>query len=140
MPYLDHQEYDWRLHKRDVADRFTPNETQRVTLIVGAYVSVHKNSQMVYLYVYYRCYILAIAILWHIPYLNYVCTSAALNFGERVFTKLEQNISFSLEIVYPFKLLTVALHEVSRIASRIGKVDRVSFTTDVSSLFGGLAR
>ncbi|CAG8650723.1 3990_t:CDS:2 [Acaulospora colombiana] len=67
MPYLDHQEYDWHLHKRAVADRFTPNETQRVTLIVGA------------------SYIVAIAILWHIPYLNLV--------------------------LYPFKLLTVALHE-----------------------------
>ncbi|PVG02142.1 hypothetical protein CPB86DRAFT_725915 [Serendipita vermifera] len=69
MPYIDHQEYDWHLHKRAVADRFTPNETQRVTLIVGA------------------CYIVAIAILWHIPYLNLV--------------------------LYPFKLLTVALHEFS---------------------------
>ncbi|KAI0093805.1 peptidase M50B-like-domain-containing protein [Irpex rosettiformis] len=57
------------LFARDARDRLTPNETQRTTLIVAA------------------CYIVAIAILWHIPYLTL--------------------------ILYPFKLLTVGFHEMS---------------------------
>jgi len=47
----------------------TPNDTQRITLIVAG------------------CYIIAIAILWHVPVLMW--------------------------IIYPFKLLTVGFHEMS---------------------------
>ncbi|GJJ12224.1 hypothetical protein Clacol_006465 [Clathrus columnatus] len=54
---------------RDAKSSFTPNETQRDTLIVAG------------------VYIIAIAILWHVPYVNY--------------------------IIYPFKLLTVGFHEMS---------------------------
>ncbi|KAJ8454163.1 hypothetical protein ONZ45_g19410 [Pleurotus djamor] len=54
---------------RDFQERITPNETQRNTLIVAG------------------IYILAIAILWHVPYLKVV--------------------------IYPFKLLTVGFHEMS---------------------------
>ncbi|TDL18475.1 hypothetical protein BD410DRAFT_774923 [Rickenella mellea] len=57
------------LSARDFRSQVTPNPTQKVTLIVAA------------------CYIVAIAILWHVPYLNL--------------------------ILYPFKLLTVGLHEMS---------------------------
>ncbi|KAI6100483.1 peptidase M50B-like-domain-containing protein [Pisolithus croceorrhizus] len=48
---------------------FTPNDTQKVTLIVAG------------------CYVIAIAILWHVPFLSW--------------------------IIYPFKLLTVGFHEMS---------------------------
>jgi len=54
---------------RDAKTSLTPNPTQRTTLIVAG------------------CYILVIAILWHVPYLNFV--------------------------IYPFKLLTVGFHEMS---------------------------
>ncbi|KAI5899179.1 uncharacterized protein SCHCODRAFT_02604401 [Schizophyllum commune H4-8] len=54
---------------RDAGSDLTPNTTQRNTLIVAA------------------VYILVIAILWHVPYLNM--------------------------IIYPFKLLTVGFHEMS---------------------------
>lgn len=54
---------------RDARSTLTPNETQRNTLIVAA------------------CYIVAIGILWHVPYLTL--------------------------ILYPFKLLTVGFHEMS---------------------------
>ncbi|KAH8824583.1 peptidase M50B-like-domain-containing protein [Flagelloscypha sp. PMI_526] len=54
---------------RDVKTILTPNATQKNTLIVAG------------------VYILVIAILWHVPYVNYV--------------------------LYPFKLLTVGLHEMS---------------------------
>ncbi|KAJ7756868.1 peptidase M50B-like-domain-containing protein [Mycena maculata] len=57
------------VYARDAASTLTPNETQRTTLIVAG------------------CYILIIAILWHVPYLN--------------------------KIIYPFKLLTVGFHEMS---------------------------
>ncbi|EIM90241.1 uncharacterized protein STEHIDRAFT_119283 [Stereum hirsutum FP-91666 SS1] len=57
------------IYSRDAASSLTPNETQRNTLIVAG------------------CYIIAIAILWHVPYLNF--------------------------IIYPFKLLTVGFHEMS---------------------------
>ncbi|KIM25998.1 hypothetical protein M408DRAFT_330785 [Serendipita vermifera MAFF 305830] len=70
MPTFD-VPHDFRYQRRDVDLRyqFTPNDTQRTTLIVAG------------------CYIVGIAILWHVPYLKY--------------------------ILYPFKLLTVALHEFS---------------------------
>jgi len=58
-----------QLFPRDFKTSITPNETQRITLIVAG------------------CYIIAIAILWHIPILSY--------------------------IIYPFKLLTVGFHEMS---------------------------
>ncbi|KII89323.1 hypothetical protein PLICRDRAFT_40981 [Plicaturopsis crispa FD-325 SS-3] len=57
------------LFARDAKSTLTPNATQRTTLIVAG------------------CYIVAIAILWHVPYLN--------------------------KILYPFKLLTVGFHEMS---------------------------
>jgi len=57
------------LEARDGAALLTPNPTQRTTLIVAG------------------CYIIAIAILWHVPYLKV--------------------------IIYPFKLLTVGFHEMS---------------------------
>ncbi|ETW85341.1 hypothetical protein HETIRDRAFT_407445 [Heterobasidion irregulare TC 32-1] len=56
-------------YARNFESRITPNATQRTTLIVAG------------------CYIVAIAILWHVPFLNY--------------------------IIYPFKLLTVGFHEMS---------------------------
>lgn len=54
---------------RDAKSSLEPNSTQRTTLIVAG------------------CYIIAIALLWHIPYLSF--------------------------IIYPFKLLTVGFHEMS---------------------------
>ncbi|KAE9398372.1 hypothetical protein BT96DRAFT_920902 [Gymnopus androsaceus JB14] len=54
---------------RDLSSTLSPNATQRTTLIIAA------------------CYILVIAILWHIPILSW--------------------------IIYPFKLLTVGFHEMS---------------------------
>ncbi|KAI0323853.1 hypothetical protein GY45DRAFT_1332179 [Cubamyces sp. BRFM 1775] len=62
-------EHNFAVFARDARDSLTPNETQRTTLIVAA------------------CYIVAIAILWHVPYLSV--------------------------IIYPFKLLTVGFHEMS---------------------------
>ncbi|KAH8100227.1 peptidase M50B-like-domain-containing protein [Cristinia sonorae] len=64
--FSDHPVY---LVARDARSQLTPNETQRTTLIVAG------------------CYIIAIAILWHVPYLSFV--------------------------IYPFKLLTVGFHEMS---------------------------
>ncbi|KAH9935811.1 peptidase M50B-like-domain-containing protein [Amylocystis lapponica] len=64
--FADHTLY---LAARDAASSLTPNSTQRTTLIVAG------------------CYIVAIAILWHVPYLSL--------------------------IIYPFKLLTVGFHEMS---------------------------
>jgi len=57
------------LLRRSVKSTLTPNATQETTLIVAA------------------CYIVIIAILWHVPYLKL--------------------------IIYPFKLLTVGFHEMS---------------------------
>ncbi|KAF8184930.1 peptidase M50B-like-domain-containing protein [Mycena galopus ATCC 62051] len=54
---------------RDVSTVLTPSPTQKTTLIVAG------------------VYIIVIAILWHVPYLN--------------------------KIIYPFKLLTVGFHEMS---------------------------
>ncbi|KAL5528893.1 hypothetical protein ACEPAG_4867 [Sanghuangporus baumii] len=74
MPYIDELEVrDFAafttLYPRDARSRLTPTDTQRTTLIVAA------------------CYIVAIAILWHVPVLSW--------------------------IIYPFKLLTVGFHEMS---------------------------
>lgn len=74
MPYLDEaSELSARdfvqLYPRDARSQLTPTATQRTTLIVAA------------------CYIVAIAILWHVPILSW--------------------------IIYPFKLLTVGFHEMS---------------------------
>ncbi|KAF9239684.1 peptidase M50B-like-domain-containing protein [Melanogaster broomeanus] len=66
MPSLDDHYY---LYPRDAATQLTPNATQRTTLIVAG------------------CYVVVIAILWHIPLLSW--------------------------IIYPFKLLTVGFHEMS---------------------------
>ncbi|EPT00085.1 hypothetical protein FOMPIDRAFT_1163375 [Fomitopsis schrenkii] len=70
MPYVpgdvDHTFYHTA---RSVEDTLKPSAEQRITLIVAG------------------CYIIAIAILWHVPYLS--------------------------AIIYPFKLLTVGFHEMS---------------------------
>ncbi|KAH7890036.1 peptidase M50B-like-domain-containing protein [Phlebopus sp. FC_14] len=66
MPFLDDETY---LYPRDARTQLTPNATQRTTLIVAG------------------CYVVAIAILWHVPLLSW--------------------------IIYPFKLLTVGFHEMS---------------------------
>ncbi|KAL7282979.1 hypothetical protein PYCCODRAFT_1390616 [Trametes coccinea BRFM310] len=65
-PYPEH---NFAVFARDAKDSLTPTATQRTTLIVAA------------------CYIVAIALLWHLPYLS--------------------------AIIYPFKLLTVGFHEMS---------------------------
>ncbi|KZT24037.1 hypothetical protein NEOLEDRAFT_1068187 [Neolentinus lepideus HHB14362 ss-1] len=57
------------VYARDAQNSLTPTSTQRTTLIVAG------------------CYIIAIAILWHVPFLSW--------------------------IIYPFKLLTVGFHEMS---------------------------
>ncbi|TFK46342.1 hypothetical protein OE88DRAFT_1638323 [Heliocybe sulcata] len=57
------------IYARDVQSSLTPTSTQRTTLIVAG------------------CYIIAIGILWHVPFLSW--------------------------IIYPFKLLTVGFHEMS---------------------------
>ncbi|KAL1947254.1 hypothetical protein VTO73DRAFT_14215 [Trametes versicolor] len=62
-------EHNFAVFARDAKDSLTPNATQRTTLIVAG------------------CYIIAIAILWHLPYVSV--------------------------IIYPFKLLTVGFHEMS---------------------------
>lgn len=67
MPVLEQNIH--ALQVRDARDALTPNETQRTTLIVAG------------------CYIIGIAILWHVPFLSW--------------------------IIYPFKLLTVGFHEMS---------------------------
>ncbi|KAL0070504.1 hypothetical protein AAF712_002336 [Marasmius tenuissimus] len=69
MPYLNESAPSAILAARDFGERVTPNATQRTTLIVAG------------------VYIIAIAILWHIPILSW--------------------------IIYPFKLLTVGFHEMS---------------------------
>ncbi|RPD59247.1 hypothetical protein L226DRAFT_536265 [Lentinus tigrinus ALCF2SS1-7] len=70
MPYVNgYPERNFAVFARDAQDTLTPNATQRTTLIVAA------------------CYIVAIAILWHLPYVSV--------------------------IIYPFKLLTVGFHEMS---------------------------
>ncbi|KAK0458582.1 peptidase M50B-like-domain-containing protein [Desarmillaria tabescens] len=68
MPAFDGSNDFHALLARD-ASRLVPNDTQRTTLIVAA------------------CYIIVIALLWHIPFLSW--------------------------IIYPFKLLTVGFHEMS---------------------------
>ncbi|KAF8515889.1 peptidase M50B-like-domain-containing protein [Gautieria morchelliformis] len=68
MPALDDNTY-YMLQVRSAASQLTPNATQRTTLIIAG------------------VYIIVIAILWHVPYLNW--------------------------IIYPFKLLTVGFHEMS---------------------------
>ncbi|KZS98844.1 hypothetical protein SISNIDRAFT_421220 [Sistotremastrum niveocremeum HHB9708] len=67
-PY-DYDTLQSTLQPRDAKSLLTPNPTQRTTLIVAG------------------CYIIGIAILWYVPFLNW--------------------------IIYPFKLLTVGFHEGS---------------------------
>ncbi|THV05121.1 hypothetical protein K435DRAFT_826609 [Dendrothele bispora CBS 962.96] len=73
MPYIhegsENATFGAFLASRDFKSQVTPNETQRTTLIVAG------------------CYIIVIAVLWHIPFLSW--------------------------IIYPFKLLTVGFHEMS---------------------------
>ncbi|WVQ88099.1 hypothetical protein IAS59_001833 [Cryptococcus gattii] len=73
--------------KRDVAEQLTPNDTQKVTLIVAA------------------CYIVAIAILVLVSF-NYVFANPSPANNYRHVPILEK-------LIYPFKLLTVGLHEMS---------------------------
>ncbi|WVO20079.1 uncharacterized protein IAS62_001369 [Cryptococcus decagattii] len=73
--------------KRDVAEQLTPNDTQKVTLIVAA------------------CYIVAIAILVLVSF-NYVLANSSPVNNYRHVPILEK-------LIYPFKLLTVGLHEMS---------------------------
>ncbi|KAM5542736.1 hypothetical protein V8D89_003697 [Ganoderma adspersum] len=71
-PYVDGfpvQDHNFAVFARDAKESLTPNATQRTTLIVAG------------------VYIIAIFILWHMPYLSV--------------------------IIYPFKLLTVGFHEMS---------------------------
>ncbi|KDQ59675.1 hypothetical protein JAAARDRAFT_33248 [Jaapia argillacea MUCL 33604] len=65
----DNAQNTTHLYLRDFATQIKPNATQRTTLIVAG------------------CYIVAIAILWHVRFLSW--------------------------IIYPFKLLTVGFHEMS---------------------------
>ncbi|EMD34348.1 hypothetical protein CERSUDRAFT_86471 [Gelatoporia subvermispora B] len=69
MPAANFSNHELYLFVRDARSSLTPNHTQEITLIVAA------------------CYVVAIGILWHVPYLSV--------------------------IIYPFKLLTVGLHEMS---------------------------
>jgi len=69
MPLLHDFASDHYIFARDAKSQLTPSATQKTTLIVAG------------------CYIIAIAILWHVPYLKL--------------------------IIYPFKLLTVGFHEMS---------------------------
>ncbi|CAE6434138.1 unnamed protein product [Rhizoctonia solani] len=78
MPILDSRALAERFHEKathalvrrvDVKTSLTPNDTQRTTLIVAG------------------VYVIAIGLLWHIPFLSW--------------------------IIYPFKLLTVGFHEMS---------------------------
>jgi len=70
MPFISQYLNETSIYARDdFQTRVTPTPTQRTTLIIAA------------------CYIIAIAILWHVPYLK--------------------------SIIYPFKLLTVGFHEMS---------------------------
>ncbi|KAG8848300.1 hypothetical protein FRC20_002601 [Serendipita sp. 405] len=91
MPYF---QLPQDLEKRDVAERFTPNGAQKVTLIVAG------------------CYIVGIAILWNVPYLKY--------------------------LLYPFKLLTVALHEVCGLYNKTGERSNPTLTSSpqLMLLFG----
>ncbi|KAF8590499.1 hypothetical protein K439DRAFT_1627777 [Ramaria rubella] len=68
MPAFTDDTY-YALQIRDATSQLTPNSTQRTTLIVAG------------------VYVVAIAILWHVPVLSW--------------------------IIYPFKLLTVGFHEMS---------------------------
>ncbi|QRW26910.1 pre-mRNA-splicing factor CWC22 [Rhizoctonia solani] len=78
MPILDSSALAERFHEEatralvrrvDVKTSLTPNDTQRTTLIIAG------------------VYVIAIGLLWHIPFLSW--------------------------IIYPFKLLTVGFHEMS---------------------------
>lgn len=70
MPFISQYPNITSIYPReDIQDRLRPTPTQRITLIVAG------------------CYIIAIAILWHVPVLK--------------------------TLLYPFKLLTVGFHEMS---------------------------
>ncbi|KZP32601.1 hypothetical protein FIBSPDRAFT_925090 [Athelia psychrophila] len=69
MPAINESLDSRYIFARDVTTSLTPTETQKVTLIVAG------------------CYVIAIAILWHVPYLKL--------------------------LIYPFRLLTVGFHEMS---------------------------
>ncbi|KIM87416.1 hypothetical protein PILCRDRAFT_814937 [Piloderma croceum F 1598] len=85
---------------RDAKSTLTPTPTQKVTLIVAG------------------CYVIAIAILWHVPYLKL--------------------------LIYPFKLLTVGFHEMSHAIMGIltcAKVHSIELDPDeggATSMSGGI--
>jgi hypothetical protein len=85
---------------RDAKTELTPTETQKVTLIVAG------------------CYIIVIAILWHVPFLR--------------------------AIIYPFKLLTVGFHEMSHAIMGVltcAKIHSIELDPDeggATSMSGGI--
>ncbi|KZV83563.1 hypothetical protein EXIGLDRAFT_728215 [Exidia glandulosa HHB12029] len=100
MPAL----YEFESTARDVvelvardtfAERIRPNETQRTTLIVAG------------------AYVVAIAILWHIPVLSW--------------------------IIYPFKLLTVGFHEMSHAIAGLLTCARI-YSVELDPDEGGATR
>jgi hypothetical protein len=90
-----------QISSRDFKTRITPSPTQRTTLIVAG------------------CYIIAIAILWHVPYLKL--------------------------LIYPFKLLTVGFHEMSHAivgvltCARIHSIELDPDEGGSTSMSGGIA-
>jgi len=103
MPHIDTL-FDTHvaLRSREIdSTTLTPNDTQKTTLIVGG------------------CYIIAIAILWHVPYLN--------------------------RVLYPFKLLTVSMHEFSHAFAGLltcAKIESIELDPDeggVTRMSGGIS-
>jgi len=83
------------VHGHSLKDRLTPNETQKITLIVAS------------------CYIVLIAILWHVPMLAW--------------------------ILYPFKLLTVGFHEMSHAIAGVLTCARI-YSMELDPDEGGATR
>ncbi|OXC70204.1 hypothetical protein AYX13_01113 [Cryptococcus neoformans] len=75
--------------RRDIAEQLTPNDTQKVTLIVAA------------------CYIVAIAILVLVSFDFVFATSQSSPANNY------RHVPILEKLIYPFKLLTVGLHEMS---------------------------
>jgi len=83
------------VHGHSLKERLTPNETQKITLIVAG------------------CYIVLIAILWHVPMLAW--------------------------ILYPFKLLTVGFHEMSHAIAGVLTCARI-YSMELDPDEGGATR
>ncbi|KAG2140975.1 peptidase M50B-like-domain-containing protein [Suillus bovinus] len=62
MPYLEDQTFSF--YTRDVGAQLTPNATQKTTLIVAG------------------CYVIIIAILWHVPVLSWISALLTVGFHE----------------------------------------------------------